>query len=134
MAALTRASVSVDTSTAQFAPQVPDLVAGEALTAGDCVYIKSDGKVWKSDGTASNAASAFAGMVAKSYAVDRACTVFGVGTRFRYATGLTIGARYFISATAGSLDTAATTGGTLPVARAVTATDIVIISLTSGAF
>lgn len=134
MATLTRASVSVDTSTAQFASQIPDLVAGEALTAGDWVYIKSDGKIWKTDGTAANAASATIGMVAKSYAVGRAVTVFGVGTRFRYSTGMTPGARYFNSATAGALDTAATTGGLLPVARAVSATDIIIISLTSGAF
>ena len=134
MADLTLASVAVDASNAMFARNLPDLVAGEALTAGNAVYIKSDGKIWKSNGTASNAASAFVGIVAKDYAVGRAVTVFGIGARFRYSTGLTPGARYFVSATAGLLADAASTGGTLPVARAVTATDIEIISLTSGAF
>jgi hypothetical protein len=34
----------------------------------------------------------------------------------RYGSGLTPGARYFVSATAGAIDDAATTGGTVAVA------------------
>lgn len=133
MAVITRANVSLDTSTGQFASQIPDLVAGEALSAGMAVYIKSDGKLWKSNGTAATAPSAFVGIVAADAAAGDAVTAFGVGTRFRYASGMTPGVPLYISTTAGSLADAATTGGTLPVARVVTATDIIIISLVSGA-
>ena len=41
MAALTRASVSVDTSTAQFAPQIPDLLA--AVRGFDTVTVDPRG-------------------------------------------------------------------------------------------
>jgi hypothetical protein len=133
MADITAANVSVDTSTGQFAPQIPDLVAGEALTAGACVYIKSDGKVWLADGSAADALAGFVGIVAKAYAVGRACTVFMVGTRMRYAAGMTPGTPLFLSATAGALADAATTGGVRPIARAITATDIMIISASGGA-
>jgi hypothetical protein len=42
----------------------------------------------------------------------------------RYGSGLTPGARYFISATAGAIDDAATTGGTVAIGFAVSATRI----------
>src|SRR5690349_16273398 len=111
MANITPASVSLDGSTGSFALQIPDLVAGEALTAGNAVYIKSDGKVWKSNGTAATAPAGFVGIVVKDYAVGRAVTVWSVGTRMRYAAGMTPGAPLFVSGTAGALADAATTGG-----------------------
>jgi hypothetical protein len=43
------------------------------------------------------------------------------------AAGLTPGARYYVSATAGALDDAATTGGTVAVAIAIDTTDIMVI-------
>lgn len=129
MALVTRiAKPSVDTSTAQFAPQIPDLIAGEDIDAGACCYIKSsDGKVYMSNGTAANEAAEFIGMSPRAAKLGEPVTVFGIGTRFRYGTGLTPGDKYFVAATAGRLDTAATTGGTVAVARAVTAQDVVII-------
>lgn len=132
MAVITRASVSLDTSTGQFASQIPDLVAGEALVIGDAVYVKSDGKLWKSNGTAATAPAGFVGIVARAAAAGDAVTAFGVGTRFRYAAGMTPGAPLFVSGTAGALADAATTGGPNPVARAITATDILIIGLVAG--
>jgi hypothetical protein len=42
----------------------------------------------------------------------------------RYGATLTPGARYYVSATPGALDDAATTGGTAPVAFAIDATRI----------
>jgi hypothetical protein len=53
--------------------------------------------------------------------------VFGKGTRFNYATGLTPGDKYYIGATAGRLDTATTTGDSVGVAQAITSTDIRVI-------
>lgn len=130
MALVSRASdVSLDSSTGMFAPQLTGLLAGEAIDAGAACYIKTaDGKVYMSNGTAANEAAEFIGIAAAAASIGRAVTVFGLGARFRYAaSGLGPGDKYFIAATAGRLDTAATTGGVNAVARAVNATDIVII-------
>lgn len=130
MALLTRASdASVDASTAMFAEQVSGLVAGEAIDACAACYIAADGKVYMSNGTAANAAAKFDGMSAQAAAAGQGVTLLGRGTRMRYGTGLTIGALYYVAATAGRLDTAATTGGTVAVAKAISATDIRIVNL-----
>lgn len=129
MTLLTRASTaSIDTSTAQFAPQIPDLIAGEDLAIAAPCYIKSsDGKVYMSNGTAANEAAEFAGFTARAVLAGQPATLFGLGTRFRYAaSGLTPGDVYYIGATAGRLDTAATTGDPMGVAVAVSATDIIV--------
>ncbi len=103
--------------------QIAGLLAGEALTAGDACYIKSDGKVWLATGTAANAAAKVDGWAAEACAAGEAVTIF-YDVTFRYGSGLTPGARYYLSGTAGAIDTAATTGGTAPVAFAVDATRI----------
>lgn len=130
MATVTRASdVSVDASTAMVAPQISGLVAGEAIDAGAACYIKAaDGKVYMSNGTSANAAAKFDGIAAQAAAAGQGVTLFGPGTRFRYGTGLTIAGLMYISATAGRLDDAATTGGTTAVAKAISATEIVIVN------
>ena len=119
---------SADTSTAQFAPQIPGLYAGEALLAGAPCYIKaSDGKVYMSNGTAANEAARVHGITGKAYTVGKAVTLLGIGTRVGYAaSGLTPGAPLYVGTTAGRFDTAATTGGTSPVAIAVDTTDVVL--------
>lgn len=129
MALVTRASTaSMDTSTGAFAQQLTGLVAGEVLDAVAPCYIKSsDGKLYMSNGTAANEAAEFVGFTPHARVAGEPCTVFGLGARFSYGTGLTPGDKYFIGATAGRLDTAATTGGTVAIARAVTSTDIVVI-------
>lgn len=125
MADLTRiAAPSFDSSNPSL-PKITGLVAGEALLNGDLVYIKSDGKVWKSNGTAATAPAKAVGMVGLDCAVNEACTILCRGWRWNYGTGLTPGAKYYVSATAGLLADAATTGGTTPVAHAVSATDII---------
>jgi hypothetical protein len=129
MADLTKsASASMDTSTGMFAPQkTGNLYAGEALGVAVPCYIKAaDGLVYQSNGTAANEAAKFDGVTPRAYAIGEPVTLFGVGARFRYGTGLTIGADLFISATAGKLADAATTGGVRAIARVMTATDIVI--------
>jgi hypothetical protein len=131
MATVTRSGASYDASTTVFALHLAGLLAGEALSAGDACYIKSDGKVWKSNGTAVNAAAAFIGLAAGDTDSGEAVTVVGIGSRWKYdkAGSLTPGAKYYVSATAGRLDTAATTGGLVAVAEAVSTKDIILIAV-----
>lgn len=131
MAALTKvAAASVDASTAMFAEQVSGLVAGETIAACAACYIKAaDGKVYNSDGTAANAAAKVDGFSAQAAKAGQGITIYGRGTRMLYGSGLTIGALYYLGTTAGGLDTAATTGGTVALAKAITATDIRIVNI-----
>lgn len=118
-----------DTSQAIFASSVP-LIAGEALDAGAPCYIKAaDGKVYMSNGTAANEAAKVHGFTPRAATAGEPITLLGPGARFRYGTALTPGAPYYVAATAGRLDTAATTGGTVKVAFAVDTTDIVVAAL-----
>ena len=129
MALVTRSTdASMDVSTAQFAPQITGLFAGEALDVAAPCYIKSsDGKVYMSNGTAANEAAEIVGFTPRAVKSGQPLTVFGKGTRFNYATGLTPGDKYYIGATAGRLDTATTTGDSVGVAQAITSTDIRVI-------
>lgn len=120
MALVTRVSTaSMDASTGMFAAQLSgDLYAGEALDAVAACYIKAaDGKVYMSNGTAATEPAKFDGFTAKAYAAGEACALYAAGARFLYGSGLTVGTDLFVAATAGRLDTAATTGGVRAVAR-----------------
>ena len=97
--------------------------AGEAIAAGDVCYIASTGKAMKSIGTSANAAAKADGIAAKAAALNEAVTLLR-NVDFHYGAALTIGARYYVSLTAGALDTATTTGGTAPIAFAIDATRI----------
>jgi hypothetical protein len=101
------------------------LLAGEAIAAGDACYIKSDGKIWRSNGTSANAAAVCDGFAATAAAVNQAVTLI-FNCTVQYGSGLTPGAPYFVSATAGAIADAASTGGTTVVGRAVDATRIFI--------
>lgn len=129
MALITRsANASMDVSTGQYAPQITGLYAGEDLDVAAPCYIKtSDGKVYMSNGTAANEAAETIGFTPRAVKNGQPVTLFGKGTRFNYGSGLSPGDRYYIGATAGRLDTAATTGDAKGVAQAITATDIRII-------
>jgi hypothetical protein len=130
MALITPASdVSIDANTAMYAPQISGLVAGEDLLAAAPCYIKSaDGKVYMSNGTAAVEAAEVVGFTPRVVKSGQPVTLFGKGTRFKYAaSGLTPGDKYYIGTTAGRLDTAATTGDAVGVAQALTATDIRVI-------
>lgn len=119
------AQASLDTSTGMYAGQIPDLIAGEALGAVVPCYIKAaDGKVYQSNGTAANEAAKFDGFTARAVSIGQAVTLFQAPARFRYGTGLTIGTDLYVSATAGKLADAATTGGVRAIARVINATDI----------
>lgn len=110
--------------------QINGLVAGEAIAAGDFVYIKAaDGKVWKATGAAANAAAVARGIVLQAAAAGDAVTVLR-GVSVRYGAGLTPAASYYLSGTvAGGLADAASTGGTSEIAYAIDATRIFVKNL-----
>lgn len=127
MAVVTKAAAaSMDASTGMFAGQISgDLYAGEALGAVAPCYIKAaDGKVYQSNGTAATEPAKFDGFTPCAYAAGDAVALYNVGARFQYGAGLTPGTDLYVAATAGALDTAATTGGVRPVARVINDTDI----------
>lgn len=99
------------------------LLAGEAIAAGDVIYVASDGTLMRSNGTSANAAAVGGWIAAGAASTGEACTGFK-NVSFHYGSGLTPGAPYYVGATAGRLDTAATTGGTVVVARAIDTTRI----------
>lgn len=102
---------------------ITGLLAGEAIAAGDICYIASDGTVMRANGTSANAAAVGFGIAGGAANTGEAVTLFR-NVRFHYGSGLTPGAPLYVGATAGRLDTAATTGGTVVVARVVDATRI----------
>lgn len=130
MALVTVSAVAgLDASSGMYAPQISDdLVAGEDLGSATSIvtpcYIKSDGKVYMTNATATGEAARLAGFTARFTKTGEPVTLFGIGTKFEYATGLTPGASLFLGATAGRLDTVATTGDAVGVAQAITATAI----------
>ena len=124
-------STTIDTRSAQHANQIPastpptGLIAGEdLLTIAPCYIKASDGKVYMSNGTSANEAAELDGWTGKSYKAGEPVTLWGRGVIVEYGTGLTPGATYYIGATAGRLDTAATTGDAVGVARSITSTHI----------
>lgn len=130
MALVTRSSTaSVDPVTAQLDKQLPDLYAGEDIDVAAPCYIKSDGLVYMSNGTAANAAAACDGFAARTAKAGQPITLFGIQTRFQYGSGLTPGSKLYIGATAGRLDTAPTTGDATGVAKVVNDTDIRVFRL-----
>lgn len=120
-------AVSGTPSLASLLPEGADnfagLLAGEALTAYAPCYIKSDGKVWLSNGTAANAAAKVDGYAARATVVNEAVTVLK-NIRVRYGAAMTPGTRVYLSATAGTLSDAATVGGTAPIGFVVDATRV----------
>jgi hypothetical protein len=123
-------TAGLDASSGMYAPQISDgLVAGEAIgsatqTVTPCYIKASDGKVYMTNATALGEAARLAGFAVRYAAINEPITLFSIGVKLEYASGLTPGAILFLAATAGRLDTAATTGDPTGVAQAVTATMI----------
>ncbi len=105
------------------ANKLSTLVAGENIAAGDACYIKSDGKVWRSTGTAVAAAAKVNGFAPYAVNAGETITLF-FNVTFNYGAALTPGAQVFLSATAGALSDIATVGGTAPIGFIVDATRI----------
>lgn len=98
------------------AHRLSGLYAGEAIAAGDPCYIKSDGLVWRSNGTAATAPAAVHGWATVPSMAGSPVTLYW-NVHISYGpANATPGAKLYVSATPGQLDTAATTGGTAPVA------------------
>lgn len=128
MALVTKsATASVDANSIDNSNRLSGLLAGEAIAAFDLVRIHSDGTVMLCNATALNASAYVDGIAAGAADSGQPVTIFKQGARIKYATGLTPAAILYAGATAGRLDTAATTGDATGVAKVVSATDIVII-------
>ena len=92
---------------AGFGSDSKSMTAGEALTAGDLVYINGSGNALKADANA--IAKAAVGFVLASISNAASGTVYFEGT-ITGLSGLTPGARYFLSTTPGGITTTAPTG------------------------
>lgn len=109
--------------------QINGLRAGEAIAAGDFVYIKSDNSVWLATGAAANAAAKAVGIVFQAAAVDDGVSIYH-GVVCHYGSGLTPNTPYYLSgATAGAIVDVASTGGTSPLAYSIDDTRIYILPL-----
>lgn len=121
----TAATASLDASTAMYAPQVSGLLAGENIALMAPCYIKSsDGKVYQCDASADNEAAEFVGVCPRAANANEPVTLFGLGTRFKLATGLTPGDILYVGATAGQWDNTATAGDPNGTLQIVTSTDV----------
>ena len=101
------------------------LTAGEALSAGDLVYVAAAGTVFKADADA--AGKAAIGFVLSSISSAATGTVYFGSGIITGLTSLTMGQPYFLSSTAGGVTTTAPTGtGKIqqPVGYAVNATSL----------
>lgn len=129
MTLVTRDSLaSMDTTTGMKAPQKTGLIAGEDIDPAAPCYIKnSDGLVYMCDGTAADEkAKSYAGFSPRGAKSGQPITLFGVGARFSYGSGLSKGSSLFLATTKGRLDTAATSGDWHGVAQVISDTDIVV--------
>jgi hypothetical protein len=127
MAAIAKAGVAQPSLASLDVPptnKITGLKCGEDLGLWDACYIKaSDGLVYRSIGTAVNAAAKVRGYAAtacKVAAQDAVTLIFDVNVA--YGSGLSPGADVFLSGTtAGGLVDAASTGGTAPIGFVVDA-------------
>ena len=119
--------VSISTAAPDAEHSLSGLYAGEAIAAGDACYIKTaDGKLWRSIGTAANAAAVVDGFAASDAAVGDPLSVY-YNIRFRYGASLQPGTYVYLDTVAGGLSDTATTGGTVPIGRVIDATRIDLV-------
>ena len=125
MASITKVTpVSIATPIPDPEHSLSGLYAGEAIVGGDACYIKtSDGKIWRSIGTAANAAAEVDGFAACDAAVGDPLTLY-FGIRFQYGSGLSPGSFVYLDTVAGGLSDVATTGGTAKIGRVIDATRV----------
>ena len=120
--------VSISTAAPDAEHSLSGLYAGEAIAAGDAVYIKTaDGKLWRSSGAAANAAAVVDGFAASDAAVGDPLTIY-YNIRFQYGASLNPGSYVYLdSAVLGGLADGATTGGTTPIGRVIDSTRIDLV-------
>jgi len=129
MALVDRASdASLDTVSGQRMPPLGgDLFAAEDLDPVAPCRIHTDGAVYMANGTNADADAEFDGFTPKAYKQGQAVSLWGLGARFHYGSGLTPGQILYLGATDGRLDDAPTTGDSVGLAKAVSTTDIRVI-------
>lgn len=110
--------------------QINGVLAGEAIAAGDFVYVKaSDGKAYKATGAAANEAARARGIVLQAAVAGDGVTIMS-GITAHYGAALSPGVPLYLSGTvAGGLADAASTGGTTEIAYPVDSTRIKIKNL-----
>ena len=91
-----------------FGSDTLSLTAGEALSAGDLIYINGSGQMLKAD--ADSASKAAVGFVLASVSNGASGTAYFGSGLVTGLTGLTAGSVYFLSQTAGAITTTAPTG------------------------
>ena len=93
------------------------LIVGENIDCGDLVYVKSDGLIWRANGTALNAAARVRGVASiQGLVAQKDALTICHGTEISWVNTLTPGADLFLSsAVPGGFSTTATTGGVNPV-------------------
>ena len=125
--------VSYSSLTPPQSDTINGLLAGANIAAGDACYIAATGLVHPASGAAAdNTVSVVAGFAFTDASTGDPVTLVTAGN-FRWASALTPGARLFLSgAVAGGLADTASTGGTVPVAQAIDATRIRILSAGIG--
>jgi len=79
-----------------------NLVAGETITAGQLVYMKSDGKVWLSKAAGTTAEQQVLGIAQESKTATQTISILIYGLD-NMQTGLTVGTKYYLSDTYGGL-------------------------------
>lgn len=125
------ARVNFDANSVVYAPQISgNLYAGENIDAGAPCYIAADGLVYMSDATANNIKAHCDGFAPVMRKTGEPLTLYGPGAVFRYSDGLlTPGETYYLAATKGRLDSAATTGDASGIVRAIDTVHIRVLRL-----
>lgn len=101
-------------------------LAGEDIAAGDACTLNAAGRFVRASGAAAGAAARVYGFAAGPAQANEAVTVMH-GVHFYYGAAMTPGSDYYLSgAVPGGLDTVASTGGTQPVATAISATRLYV--------
>lgn len=109
-------SASPETGSIMRTPQIIGIANADIDIAAPC-YIMSTGKIAMANGTAADALARVVGFSVRKALAGEPVTLHGEGSIFHYSdTDLTPGAVLYLGATAGRLDTAATTGDAVGVA------------------
>jgi len=108
-----RAKPSIDAQSAMVAEQAsPGWKAGETLSRAAPAHVKADGMIYNSVN-----GDPFDGFTPQDYLAGEPVTLYSAGCIFGYASGLTPGARLYLSATPGRLSDAPLSAGAVPVAK-----------------
>ena len=101
-------------------------LANAAIAAGDACYIMSTGLIALSTGAAANAAAVVDGFAGGPAPAGESVTLFH-DVHMHYGAGMTPGTPFYLSGTVpGGLDTVASVGGTVVIARALDATRVAV--------